>query len=442
MSVVAAASAWPQPLHRRLKRHFLAFGLILGLVGGGLGVWGATAPIASAAIASGTVIPAGMRMVVQHLEGGIVREILVREGETVAAGTPLLVFDGTQAETRLKTAQTQLRRYEAMRQRLEALLAGRNELAFTQALLEAAANDPEFASFLATQESLFDGERLGLQGGLRVLKAQVKQYEAEIEGRNQELAGADEQLRLVGAEIDRLTPLLDQGLVQRPQLAELERLQADVRYRRAQSASLLAQARQRIAQLRLSILNNPVEFQRKVADELSGVNLQIAEVRERITAAEDVLKRTVVLAPVAGTIVDLRPNTPNAVIGAGEALLDIVPTSAELVVNARLSPIDIDTVQVGLAVQVHMLPFAARNTPPIDGRVTRVSADALIDQITGAPYYEVEIAVDQSALATLDRALLVAGMPAEVYILTGSRTFFEYVAEPILGSFRRSFRDS
>jgi HlyD family type I secretion membrane fusion protein len=254
--------------------------------------------------------------------------------------------------------------------------------------------------------------------------------------------GSDQQLDLVGSEIARLTTLTDQNLLGRSDVAELERLQSEYRSRKTQATSLLAQAEQRIAQVKLNLLGAPEEFQRIVADQLSQVNLQLAQLRERVRAGRDIVDRTVVLAPVSGTVIGLRLNTPNAVIGAGQPILDIVPTNANLVVNARLSPIDIDTVHVGLDVEIHVLSFVARNALPIKGRVTKVSPDALVDQATGGTFYAVEIAIDQSTVREADREVLISGMPVEVFIFTGSRTFLEYLANPITSSFNRSFRDS
>jgi HlyD family secretion protein len=437
-----AAPPLPMPLHRRLTGHFIGATavLVLGVIG--FGVWASTVPISSAAIASGTVIPAGDRMVVQHLEGGIVREILVREGDVVEAGASLILLDTTQVETRLKGAETLSLRYEAARHRLDAHMQHLDELVFPDDLVAAGEADTEFGSFLATQQSLFANEKAELAGRISILDAQVAQLRAEIAGREQEVVSADSALRLLRKEMDRIRPLVEQNLAQRSQLTELERNEVDIETRRAQSMSLIAQAEQRVAQLELTILNIPVEFLRGVSDQLANVSLQLSDLNEKITSERDILERTVVVAPVAGTVVDLKPNTPGAVIGAGQPLLDIVPAGAALVVNARLSPIDVDTVQIGLDVQINVLSFHTRNVPPLKGKVTNVSADSLVDEATGAQYYAVEIAIDRSSITEDAGSLLVAGMPAEVYILTGSRTFLQYVAEPILASFRRSFRDS
>jgi HlyD family secretion protein len=386
--------------------------------------------------------PGGDRLVLHNLECGIVREILVYEVEVVEAGTSLIVIDTTQVESRLKAAETLSLRYEAARHRLNAHMQHIDELVFPDDLVAAGAADLEFGYFLANQQSLFFNEKAELAGRLSILEAQVSQLRAEIDGRVVEIASADSALALLHEEMDRIRPLVDQGLAQRSQLTALERNEVDIETRRSQAVSLIAQAEQRISQLELTILNTPVEFLRNVSDQLANVNLQLSDLREKITSERDILERTVVVAPVAGTVVDLKPNTPGAVIGAGQPLLDIVPAGADLVVNARLSPIDVDTVHVGLDVQINVLSFHSRNVPPLSGKVTNVSADSLVDEASGAQYYAVEIAIDPASIPDDVDSLLVAGMPAEVYILTGSRTFMQYVAEPILASFRRSFRDN
>lgn len=430
------------PLGRRLTRHFVLFGAVTGFLLVGLGGWSATAPIASAAVAGGQLSPEGLRMTVQHLEGGIVREILVQEGQEVVSGQPLIIFDSTRAKANLEYDQTQMMRVEAMKARLEAHQAWTPDLVFPQHLIEQGQKDPEFSAFLVAQRNLFIGERLNLSNQLEVFDAQIAQLQAEGDGRREEMAGADEQLVIINAELTRLRTLYEQSLVQRSNVADIERLESELRSRRGLAQALLAQVEQRLAQVRLGIRNAPEEFMRLVADQLSNTNLQLAQIRERVRAGQDVLDRTTVEAPVSGTVVGLRVNTPNAVINPGQPVLDIVPSDATLVVNARLNPIDVDTVHAGLAVEIHVLSFSARSTLPIDGRVTRVSADALVDQATGVPYYSVEIALDESTVPENEREVLISGMPVEVYIFTGSRTFLEYLTAPITASFRRSFRDS
>lgn len=432
----------PTPLVRRLARHLLAFGVIGAILVGGIGVWAATAPIASAAIAGGQLSPAGLRMTVQHLEGGIVREILVEDGQEVEAGEPLIVFDATRARANLEYDQTQMMRIQAMKARLDAHVSGADTLVFPDDLVALGNEDPEFAAFLDAQQSLFLGERQRLANQIAVFNSQVAQLGADSDGRREEIAGADEQLGLIDKELERMTSLLDQSLAVRSDIVELQRMQSEYRSRRALAVTLLAQVAQRLAQVRFNLAGAPEEFARVNAEQVSNVNLQLAQLRERVRAGQDVLTRTVVRAPVSGTVVSLRVNTPNAVVNAGQPVLDIVPSDASLVVNARLNPIDIDTVQVGLAVEVRVLSFVARNTLPISGTVTKISADALTDAALGITYYSVEIALDESTVGSDDREVLISGMPVEVYIFTGSRTFLEYITYPIAQSFRRSFRDS
>lgn len=431
-----------RPLVPRLGRHILIFSTIAGVLVFGLGAWGATAPIASAAIAGGQLSPAGLRMTVQHLEGGIIREILVEEGQEVEAGEAIIIFDGTRAESNLEYDQTQMMRVEAMKARLEAHDANAEELVFPAHLIEAGEDDTEFAAFLENQRNLFLGERQNLSTQLGIFGAQISQLDAEADGRREEITGADEQLAMLADELERMTSLMDSSLIQRSQIVQLQRAASEYRSRRGLAASMLVQVEQRLAQVQFSQSGAPEEFKRIVAEQLSTVNLQLAQLRERVRAGRDILDRTVVRAPVPGTVVGLRFNTPNAVVNPGQPVLDIVPSDANLVVNARLSPIDIDTVHVGLDVEVHVLSFVARNTLPIGGRVTKVSADAFTDNSTGLTYYTVEIELDESTVKADARDVLISGMPVEVYIFTGSRTFLDYLTSPITTSFRRSFRDT
>lgn len=430
------------PLLGRLRRHTIVFGVIIAVLVGGFGTWGATAPIASAAVAGGQLLPAGLRMTVQHLEGGLVREILVKEGDEVEAGQPLIVFDGTRAESNLEYDQTQMMRVEAMKARLEGHETGAPGLVFPPELIAAGEDDPEFAAFLDAQRNLYIGEAQNLATQMAIFDAQIGQLEADAAGRREEIAAADEQLVSIADELERKTSLLSDSLIQRSEIVQLQRLQSEYRSRKALAETLMTQVEQRLAQVNASRSGAPEEFQRVVAEQLSTVNLQLAQLRERVRAGQDILDRTTVRAPVAGTVLGMRVNTPNAVLNPGQPVLDIVPKDEELVVFARLSPIDIDTVHVGLQVEVHVLSFVARNTLPINGTVTRVSADAFTENSTGQTYYTVEIALDESTIRARDREVLISGMPVEVYIFTGSRTFLEYLTSPIMTSFRRSFRDT
>ena len=407
---------------------------------GGFSAWGAFAPLASAAIAPGVVSPDSSRKTIQHLEGGIVQEILVRDGDQVAEGDLLMRLSPIQALANFSARQRQWRRFEAERLRLQALEQGAGELIFPDALTSV--SDPDFQAFLANQQGQFAVQRKGLAERQAILGRRIGQLDQEVAAIERENEGLREQLDIVAEEIAGKATLLEQNLIRKPELLALRRVSAQLKAQIASNEATIARAGQKAEEIELSILSLTTEFRDGLATELVRVNSELAQLDETMTSSEDVFRRTEIRAPVSGTVLNLRSNTLGGIVRPGEPILDIVPDEDAAVIEARLSPNDIDAVAVGQLARVHLTPYSARSMAPLDGRLVRVSPDAMVDEATRESFYEVRIEIDPE---TLDRLAvdveMTPGMPAEVFILTGEQSLFSYLAAPVTRSFRKAFRE-
>ena len=362
----------------------MVFGVIVVAVFlGGFGGWAAFAPLESAAIAQGVVSVSGKRKTVQHLEGGIVAGILVKEGEVVAAGQALVVLEDTRARASFSLLQAQNRSAAALKARLEAERDGLAEIRWPAWLHKAVAEDAG-DDVLATQERIFRARARSLENRTAIYRRQIEQLRAEAAGLEEEVETQDRQLALLQEEIAALRALVAKGVEGKPRLLALQRAKAEVAGARARNRSQAARVGQRVEETLLTIAELGNERLNGVVAELREVETRMSDLRERVASARNVLSRTRVLAPVSGTVVNLRVFTRGGVVGSGDALMDLVPSGDRLVVEARVEPTDIDTVHPGLPAQVRLTAFSQLTTPTLSGKVVRVSADRLVDERTGA----------------------------------------------------------
>jgi membrane fusion protein, epimerase transport system len=409
--------------------------LIFFLVFGVFGVWAAVAPLDGAAHAPGTVIVRSNKQLVQHLEGGIVSEIRARNGDAVKAGDPLLVLDNTQSLAQLEIANAQ---YIALRALEARLIAERDNLESISFPAELTSGDANSRSETASQQQLFQTRRASLRGSIEVLEQRIGQLNSQLEGlralkeSKQELATSfDEELRDVAA-------LLSEGFADKNRLRELERQAALLRGEAAELTASISSTEIQIGETRLQILQQEREFQNEVATQLAETQTRLKDAYERVTALRDIVVRTVVTAPVDGVVNGMLIHTVGGVVPAGTPLAEVVPQSDELVIEARVSPMDIDRVAVGQQAMIRFSAFSS-SVPNIFGSVSHVSADAFTDQATGMSYYTARVEVTPEGLADLGTLSLIPGMPAEIFINTGSRTFLQYVMKPFTNALARSF---
>ena len=413
---------------------------LIGVFVIGSGVWAAFAPLESAAMAPGVVEPESSRKTIQHLEGGIIGSILVKDGDHVVAGQPLIRLDDTKARTTVAALSGQLSDAQAREARLVAERDGLPKVRYPATLL-ARRDDPVIAAALRGQDQIFETRRQLLDSKIEMLRERIGQVKEEIVGYQAQEAAAKRRISLINEEISGLKQLVEKGLERKPRLLALQRDLAEIEGHRGDLVAQVARAQQTIAESEVNILKERNDSQNEVATQLRDTQQKIHELTEQIQAATDVLARIEVRAPEAGTITDLKVHTPGGVINAGEPLMDLVPESDRLIVSVQVRPEDIDVVRPGLPAQVRLLPYKMRRVPPLDGTVSYVSADRMVDKKTERPYYVAKIRVDERMLAQMPEVEMVPGMSAETMIQTGERTVAAYALSPILDSFHRAFRE-
>lgn len=429
-------------LRQSLRRPLLTGAAICLAFFGGLGTWSTLAPLASAALGHGVVSPDGSRRTVQHLEGGIVERLLVQEGSRVEAGQPLLILEDKAARSAHDVALGQYRQFLAIEGRLIAEGAGESEPRFAPELL-AEANDPNVAAVLTAQRELMRQRRDSLTHRRTLLQQKIAQINEEITGLRAQIDSQSRQLTLIAEEVKGVTHLLNKGLERKPRLLSLQRAQAEIAGARAANEAAIARALQSIAETEQQITTLDAERHEEIGTQLAEVTGELAEARERLTAAADVLRRIVITAPITGTVVQLKAHTIGGVVTAGQPILDIVPRDEDLLIDARIAPTDIDVVREGLPAQVVLSAYKQRNLPRLEGRVRSVSADRIVDPQNNTPYYLVRIEVDREHLAKIaPDVALTPGMPADAMVMTGERTALSYLTRPFLDSLRRSMRES
>jgi len=349
-------------------------------------------------------------------------------------------LDKTQSGTTVSVLQDQQDALLALQARLEAERDGLDAIQFPPEL-SARQSDPKVATVVGGQQKIFDTRRQSLRAQLGILSQRVEQLGSEIAGHKAQLVSANEQIQLTQEEIATVTDLLNRGLERKPRLLALQRQQSYLEGSRGEQLGAIAKAQQEIGEAKLQSADLLDKRSSEIALELRDTQSRLLENRQKLGAAVDVDNRMEVVAPVSGQVVDLKVHTLGGVVRPGDALLDIVPQSDELVVEARVRPVDIDAVHAGQSAQVALTAYKQRTTPRLDGRLATVSADALIDESRHISYYSAEIHIDSSELAKLNGVQLYPGMPAEVMIVTGERTLLQYFIQPVIDSFHRAFRE-
>lgn len=407
---------------------------------GAFGLWAAFAPLESAALANGYVVLDSNKKAIQHLEGGIVDEILVKEGSHVEAGQPLIKLNPTATSARLDLFNNQLYSYLAIEARLIAERDEKDVITFPKELLDKRSM-PEVDEIIKNQERQFKTRRDAVRGQINVLKQKIEQSKKEIEGLQAQVTSADDQIKYLKEEIKTVQILLAQGNANKPRLLALQRGLAQLEGQRGENKAMIARAEQTMAETELTINNQQNDFQNKVALELKDTQMQINDLSEKVRASQDVMNRVVINSPVTGIVTGLSVHTIGGVVPPGGKLMDVVPIGDKLIVEAKINPQDIDVVHKGLKASVRLSAFKQRNVPPVTGTVANISPDRFQDERTGISYFVARIEIDQEEIKTLQNVQLSAGMPADVMIVTGARTLLGYILSPISESFHEAFRE-
>lgn len=434
-------AAEPIPDSPKIGVPLLAAAIIIGAFFGIFLLWSLYAPLESAAIAFGEVGSEGKQRVIKHLEGGIVDDILVKDGDRVSAGQVLIELDRTQALANVGIITSRYHAALALQARLLAERDLLDAIVFPDVLL--AADEENIQAILAAQENIFRARRDALQKNREILTQRVAQSESEITGLEGAVKSQDEQLSLANQEVAAYKELEDKGMsAGKTRMLAVQKDYARVEGERSQNIAAIARSKKNIGEIQLRISTLEAEYLNEVVESLRDVQSELYDLDEKLGAARDVLRRATITAPIAGTVVGLQIHTRGGVVGPGEVLLGIVPADERLVIEARIDPKDIDVVRPGLPAHVNLSAYSSRTHSPLEAEVARVSADRFTDERTGEAYYKVEVVLTQAVDESLDGETLYPGMQAEVMIVTGLRTPMDYLLEPLVSSINRAFREN
>jgi HlyD family secretion protein len=422
-------------------RLHLIIGLAVVLVlAGGLGGWASTAEISGALIAPGSIVVDSNVKKVQHPTGGVVGELLARDGDIVKAGDVVVRLDDTVTKASLAIVTKNLDGLWARAARLQAEQQGLDKIVFPAMLLDRA-NDPDVKNIIASETKLFEVRTTGRTGQKAQLRERITQLNEEIGGLIAQEKAKDQEIVLVEKELAGVRTLYDQHLVQISRLTVLERDAARLNGERAQFVASRAQAKGKITETELQIIQVDKDLVSDVSKDLRETNDKIGEFVERKVTAEDQLRRTDIRAPQDGMVLQSTVHTVGGVITAGDAIMMIVPQADALSVEAKVNPQDIDKLQIGQKTLLRLSAFNQRTTPELNGVVSRVSPDVTTDQRTGQSYYTIRVSMPREEIARLGDAKLIPGMPVEAFVQTGDRTMLSYLIKPLSDQLMRAFRE-
>lgn len=428
-------------IRRSIRRWtMVGFTTIFVFFGGFVG-WAAIAPLDSAAVAPGQVSVLHSRQAVQHLEGGIIREILARDGDLVEAGEVVILLDDTQPKASLELLSKRYRALLALEARLIAERDKIGEVKFPKELVESQAED--VAELIQGQAAVFKARTNARESQISILKQRIEQSKEQIQGYQAQQAARAEQLKLIDEEVSTVKKLLETGNALKPRLLALQRARAEIAGQRGDLVANIARVKQMMGETELQMLNIDTEFHRTVTLELRDTQTQLQETIERVRVAQDVLARTKVRSPASGEVVNLKYFTPGAVLRSGDVIMEVVPTEDVRIVEAQVNPNDIDAVRVGEDARVRFSAFNMKTTPQLDGKVIQLSADRIQNPQTGLYYYGAKVAIPIESFreSGLDPSQLTPGMPATVMIWTGRRTALGYFVAPIKDAIATAFRE-
>ncbi|GHC29951.1 HlyD family type I secretion periplasmic adaptor subunit [Kushneria pakistanensis] len=417
-------------------------GLIIVLLAFGIfGGWAMLANLAVAVVATGTVSVESFKKTVQHLEGGIVSQINVDDGDHVKAGDVLMVLDATQARSQYAIARTGWFMASAEEARLMAEQQRLDQLEFPAELTDMARDHPRLAQMLQVQQSLFISRRQALEGELEGLDEQSRQFREQISGLEQTMAINNERIASLRAEAGDYRALFREGLGNNQRVRELERQIMQFNSDSASSKAQIAQLRSQISENRVRMETRRQAYQQEVGQALRQAQSEIGDTSERMTALSDQMRRTELRAPVSGTVVGLETHTLGAVLEPGRPVMNIVPSAEGFLIETRIAAQDIDNIYVGQPAEIRFSAFNQRRASVVEGELINVSADSFQDESTGASYYRGRVRVSEAGQESMtDEMQLLSGMPAEVMLRTGERTLMGYLMAPVTDMLARAVR--
>jgi HlyD family secretion protein len=429
----------PGSLQESVRSPVMSGYLIILVFVVGFGLWAALAPLAAGAVASGVISPNSSRRVVQHLEGGIIRDLKVRDGSQVKAGDPLVVLEPVQPQSAHDLLIAEIRSLEARRARLVAERSGADTISFTPSAYE----DGQLAEAAAAQAAIFGARAKAQASQESVLRQRIAQLQADITGNQVQIASVEQQIALINEEVEGKEKLLAQGLIPKPEALRLRRTQSELAARKSEFEAAIARTKQQIAETEMQIASADADRLDLVAGELDKIVMELADKTSRLRASVDVLNRTTITAPVDGTVINLKFRTVGGVLHRGEPVLEIVPNDDTLIVEAHVSPSDIRLIHPGQKAQIHLSAYSMRILPRIKGDVRFVSADRVTDPQGNQSYFVAKVEIDRADLhAHAPGIELLPGMPAEVIFVTEERTLLQYLLSPLTDVMRRGLNET
>jgi HlyD family secretion protein len=430
----------PAGAQASIRLHLIVGLTVVVLLAGGLGGWASTAEISGALIAPGSIVVESSVKKVQHPTGGVVGEVRAHDGDLVKAGDVVVRLDDTVTKANLAIVTKNLDGTLARAARLQAEQQGLDKIVFPASLLDRT-NDPDVKNVMASEAKLFEVRTTGRIGQKAQLRERIKQLNEEISGTQAQEQAKDQEIALVEKELVGVRSLYDQHLVQLTRLTTLERDAARMAGERAQYVATMAQARGKITETELQIIQVDKDMVSDVSKDLREANDKIGEYVERKVTAEDQLRRVDIRAPQDGMVEQSTVHTVGGVITAGDAIMMIVPQADDLQVEAKVNPQDIDKLQIGEKTLLRLSAFNQRTTPELNGVVIRVSPDVTTDQRTGQSYYTIRVSMPPDEVARLGEVKLIPGMPVEAFVQTGDRTMLAYLIKPLRDQLMRAFRE-
>jgi membrane fusion protein, type I secretion system len=423
-----------------IRKHVTAIAATAGLLVGSVGLMGATTDLSGAVIALGSLVVESNVKKVQHPTGGVVGELLVRDGSRVGAGDLLIRLDPTEAQANLTAVTKALWELTARRARLETERDGSETIAFPSDLTEAAA-DAEIDRIVAGERRLFELRREALRGQKAQLRERVAQFREEINGLAEQIDAKNQEIDFIQKELNGVRELFEKNLIPITRLTALERDGARLKGERGHLVAANAQTKGKISEIELQIIQLDQNLRSEVAKELADIRAKMSDLTEKKVTATEQLQRIDIRAPQSGFVHQLAVHTKRGVISAGEQILLIVPEADALIVEAKVAPNDIDQVQLDQPAVLRFPTFNQRTTPELAGTVSRIAADTTRDDRTGTSYYLVRIGINSGEIARLNGLKLVPGMPVEAFLRTEDRTMLSYLLKPLTDQARRAFRE-
>ncbi|WP_140538854.1 HlyD family type I secretion periplasmic adaptor subunit [Mesorhizobium sp. B1-1-8] len=422
------------------RRVALAGYAAIAIFAGCFGYWATSAPLSGAVITQGTISATGGNILIQQPEGGIIKQLLVHEGDRVRQGEDLILLDPTAAQANLNRLTRQSIALKASAARLEAERDGLDRLApITEPAPAPFQHD--FETLVREQQKEFDAKLARFRSEQSIMTQRVAMHRESVVGLNAQKLAIQQQADVVKKELGIKTSLLDKGLTNRSEYSQLLRSEADLVGQAGALEANLAAANSQIVEAQVQVERLSTQRVEEALTKLDEVRTNLADIEEQIRAAEAVLGRTTIRAPAAGIVVSSTYNSKGSVIAPGEKIMEILPTAAGLNVDARLRPKDVDQVRVGQPAKLRLSALNMRLTPEVSATVTQISADRLIDQATHEPYFRAKLKIADTLPPGMKAEQLYPGTPVEAFINTGDRTFLDYLARPMLDSFARAFTE-